>query len=201
MIKARYYIGKQPHWTKEGLDFVKERYLTGVSSKIIARELDVSISSVKGVVRYFGINRRTIDRVEWTGKEDDYLREHYGNVPVYKISKNIQKIEGNKRSPNAIYLRASKLKLNGYGRHDWYTLGDLSQSLKVRSATVHNWVKCGRLRAGRYNNNGDKHCTMMVKRKDLAIFIRSYPEEINHRPIDVMFLVEVLTDGVLLNGK
>lgn len=173
---------KSIKWTQEKKDYVREEYFSGKDAKRIAQELGVSDYAVKGLICRNGWQRRTFEPTTWTKEELEYLDDHYGNIPVYKISRHL------KRTVCAVTNKAKRRHLNGWARVDWYNLTDLKRIFRIGHALFYTWVNSGKLKA----SQNTEFSQWRVKKKDLVDFIRTCPQELNGRVIDMVLFIDLL---------
>ena len=75
----------------------------------------------------------------WTAEENEYLQENWGIKSIHSLSKNL------KRSPNAIIVKARKLKLGAFLQHGEYiTYNELIKALGISCSSGYrniSWIK------------------------------------------------------------
>lgn len=130
---------------------------------------------------------RTRDN-HWTPEEITYLQENY-QKPSGKIAsiKSIARHLG--RTEAAVRLKAKRMKFRRV-QGDAYTIRALADALGCDFHKVERWINNGWLDAplDKSRENG-QHA---IKPEEVRRFIIAYPQEIDHRRADWMFLLDIL---------
>lgn len=194
-------------WTEEERDIIRREYAqTHESKRRIAAKLSlmtgerITANGVAGQIQRMGIAKST-SRRPWTPEEDETLRELIHRFATITIAKRM------KRSLNAVEVRAKRLGIKRRYRDGWYTKREVAEILGVDHKKVRAWMDAGKIKASYHhghkpqkNGSGAWH----FAEKDLASFIRCYPDELNGRNVDLIAIVDILTGGLMpppLSGR
>ena len=180
-------------WSQKEKDFVRLYYRgTRKSRQYLASILNVSEHAVAGQVNRMGLCKRS-SRAKWTHDEDEQLRTLIGTlIGRYPVSR-ISKIMG--RTPNAISVRAKRLKPSRRDRDDWYTLTEVAEILGVDRHWVERRITAGTLKASLQHGSrkASKPRVYRIRRNELRNFIRRFPQELNSFNIDLITCVDLLS--------
>lgn len=125
-------------WTEEELEIVRRDYRgTNTSAQDIADRLGVTKWAVKGQAAKLGILQQKSP--DWTPKELERLQSLIHQHSVTQIAKRLH------RSPNAVKIKATRLKLGLRVRTDWYTKREVCEILGVDHKKVQSWIDSGAL--------------------------------------------------------
>lgn len=124
----------------------------------------------------------------WTPEEIAYLQEYYQKPSGKRASiKNIAKHLG--RTEAAVRLKAKRMKFRRT-QGDTYTVHALADALGCDWHKVERWINNGWLPAtvDKSRENGQR----AIKPGDIRQFIIAYPQEIDHRRADWLWLLDIL---------
>ncbi len=178
------------YWTEEEELFIRVHYRHTMASLVwIGERLDRSWQSVKGAVACLGLAHRQ-DRHPWSDKEDEQVTDLILRYSVRKVAKMMH------RSINSVVLRSKRLGIHRRYRNGWYTKKDVCELI----ARDHKWLQrridSGALKASYHHDQRPSNlggAYWHIDEKDLANFIRSYPEELAGRNIDIISIIHMLT--------
>ena len=176
-------------WTQEEHEIVRRDYQgTHQSRREIAAKLGVTEFAVAGQIAKLGIANSS-GRRPWTPQEDLELRELTPKLSNIQIAKRM------KRSINSVTVRAKRLGCSRRVRDDWYTISDAASILGKDTKWVRCRVQDGRLKAKHHHHNSNDPppgTTWHINRKDLKIFLQTYPHEMTARNVDLVAIVDLL---------
>ena len=190
--------GQRPKhkWIDEERAIVRRDYKgTNASSQKIADGLGVTLSAVKGQAAKLGIMRQK--NPPWTKQELDQLEELIHRLPVGAIAKKLH------RSPNAVKVKATRLKLNIRLRDDWYTKMEVCEIVGEDHKKVQRWIDSGALKASWHYGTppGKKGLSSWhIEAIDLKQFIIKHCGELLARNVDIQQIVWLLTDNNYKGG-
>jgi len=176
-------------WTDEGRLIVRRDYKgDAASAQAIADGLGISFYAVKAQVQKMGISFQ--DRHYWTKKEDERLEELMPRDCPGKVAKLMH------RSINSVVLRSKRLGLSRRDRDGWYTKLDVCELLGVDHKWLQLRIDCGALKAKPHNPERppqkDGGSFWEIREEDLIDYIRTYPQELMGRNVDIIGLVDLL---------
>lgn len=189
-------------WTEEELEIVRRDYRgTIASAQEIADRLGVTKYAVKGQVQKLGIAMQKSP--DWTTKELEMLRELIHKHSVPQIAKRLH------RSPNAVKIKATRLKLGLRCRTDWYTKREVCEILGVDHKKVQSWIDSGAIEATWHNGRKPQKNGMSmwhITTDSLRRFLIRYSGELLGRNVDIQQIVwivagDMATYRVLAGGK
>lgn len=176
-------------WTDEEHDIVRRDYRgTNASYQRIADRLSVTFYAVKGQAAKLGILQQKSP--PWDDKELDRLAKLIHTHSITQIAKKLH------RSPNAVKVKATRLKLGLRLRDDWYTKKEICEILGVDHKKVQTWIDSGALVARWHNDHKPQQNGMAmwhIEAKALRSFIISYSGELLGRNVDIQQVVYILT--------
>lgn len=188
------YTKARPHqWTEEEDELLRREYQqTHESRDHLALKLGLSVNQVHHRLAKLGLLKKT-DRVtyRWTPAEVARLEK------LMEQGKNVEQIAKlMNRSPNAITTYAHRhLHLSFRDRNSWYTKKEVCEILGVDHKWVQRRIDSGALKASWHhghepqkNGSGAWH----IEGDDLATFIRTYPEDLNGRNVDLVSIVSLI---------
>ena len=176
-------------WTDEERLIVRRDYKGDqASAQAIADGLGISFYAVKAQVQKMGISFQ--DRHYWSRKEDEQLEELMPRHCPGKVAKLMH------RSVNSVVLRAKRLGISRRDRDGWYTKRDACELPGVDHKWAQLRIDCGALKAQPHNPDmppkKDGGSFWEIKEGDLIDYIRTYPQELIGRNVDIIGLVDLL---------
>jgi len=175
-------------WTEEELEIVRRDYRGSIASaQEIADRLGVTKYAVKGQVQKLGIAMQKSP--DWTPKELERLRSLIHQHSVPQIAKMLH------RSPNAVKIKATRLKLGLRVRTDWYTKREVCEILGVDHKKVQSWIDSGALVATWHNGHRPQQKGMAmwhITTDALRSFIIKYSGELLGRNVDIQQIVWIV---------
>ena len=158
------------------------------SAQAIADGLGISFYAVKAQVQKMGISFQ--DRHYWSRKEDEQLEELMTRHCPGRVAKLMH------RSINSVVLRAKRLGISRRDRDGWYTKLDACELLGVDHKWLQLRIDCGALKAKAHNPDvPPQKCggsVWEIREEDLIDYIRTYPQELIGRNVDIIGLVDIL---------
>ena len=135
-----------------------------------------------------GIAKRT-DRRRWTAEEDRQLQELAPTHGLPAIAAEMN------RSINSVNVRAKRLGIRRSGRNGWFTLRETCHILGQDHHWVQKRIDSGELPARRHHGADPQAAGHMwhIASEDLAQFIRTHPEDLEGRNVDLIAIVDALT--------
>ena len=185
------------HWSEAERDIVRRDYDgTSVSVRRLAQRLGVTYYAVKGQIQRLCVTKAR--RVRWTPQEDATLRELLGKFAVITVARKMC------RTQSAIGDRAKRLRISRWDRDGWYSKQDVSEILGVDHRWLQARIDNGSLVASWHheqkpgpNGSGAWH----ISERSLRDFVRSHPDELTGRNVDMVQIVDLLTGGILLEKE
>jgi len=179
-------------WTDEEREIVRRDYKgTNASAQEIAGRLGVTLFAVKGQVALLGIQQQKSP--PWTQHELAQLEELIHRYSVVEIAKILH------RSPNAVKIKATRMKLNLRSRDSWFTKKEVCEICGVDHKKVQQWIDSGALKASwHYGTRPSKLglASWHIEARDLRLFIIKHSGELLGRNVDIQQIVWLLTDQV-----
>ena len=153
---------------------------------IIANILGRTLAGIRHECSFLGlVCWRQDDFEEW---EDNYIREYFGRLSYDKIGNRLN------RSREKIANRAKVLKLDGEsGRDGWYSTGDVAHGFGCTISHIRDLIYEKKLKAKQDEEDGKR--LWVIKRDSIYNYIVKYPMSLEGRNCDIVFLVDILTDG------
>ena len=187
-------LGATMHrWTEEEHDLLRARYAGNrASCEKLGATLGVSWLAVRARVSKLGLARIT-SRKSWTAGEDAQLEQEACRRPMEAIAKSMD------RSVNSVVVRSKRLGLHRRDRDGWYTKTEVCEILGVQHRWLQARIDSKALRAswhhGRHPHNAGA-AAWHISEANLKRYIRTYPDELNGRNVDLVQVVDVLA-GVI----
>jgi len=179
-------------WTDEELEIVRRDYRgTNASAQDIADRLGVTKWTVKGQAAKLGILQQKSP--DWSPKELERLRDLIHRHSVPQIAKMLH------RSPNAVKVKATRLKLGLRCRTDWYTKREVCEILGVDHKKVQSWIDSGALVATWHNGHRPQQNGMAmwhITTEALRSFIIRYSGELLGRNVDIQQIVWIVAGSM-----
>lgn len=134
-----------------------------------------------------GIAKRT-GRRPWTPDEDQELHNLSSSHGLPAIAKHMN------RSINSVNVRAKRLGIKRSGRDGWFTLRETCHILGQDHHWVQKRIESGELPAQRHHGAAPEAAGHMwhIAAEDLAEFIKTHPEDLEGRNVDLVTIVETL---------
>lgn len=176
-------------WTEEERAIVRRDYKgTIASAQKIADDLGVTKYAVKGQAAKLGIMRQKSP--PWTPGELERLEKLIHRHSAPQVAKKLH------RSPNAVKIKATRLKLDLRLRFDWYTKRDVCEIVGEDHHKVQKWIDSGELKATWHNGRQPSRKGMAmwhIEATDLKEFIIKHSGEMLGRNVDIQQIVWLLT--------
>jgi hypothetical protein len=176
-------------WTEEERQIVRRDYKgTNASAAAIAADLGLTKWGVKGQAAKLGILRQKSP--PWTAEQLEQLKKEIHRRSIGEIAKRLH------RSPNAVKIKATKLKLKRRVREGWYTKKDVCAICGVDHKIVQAWIDSGELKATSHYGKRPSKLGMSswhIEAADLREFIIYYCERLLGRNVDIQQIVWLLT--------
>jgi len=174
-------------WTSAESDIVRREYSTGNNAELATR-LGVTFGMLVYHAGSLGVRKRA-RCYSWTPEEDEKLRKMSETCCVATMARQLGK------STMAIYCRRRILGITRSNR-EWYTLDEARAILGVGYNTIMRYIANKELYA---TSNGDKGDTWKITPKNFKLFIRTYPESLIGRNIDIVQVITILA-GINYKG-
>lgn len=193
LIKAGEKGGQAPkhEWTDEERDIVRRDYGgTNASAQRIASRIGVTFCAVKGQVQKMGIAQQKSP--PWTLEELEKLSELIHKYSITGVAKKLH------RSPNAVKIKATRLKLGLRARDGWYTKREVCEILGVDHKWVQVRINSGVLRASWHSERKPQKGGMAcwhIEEADLRKFIINHCEELLGRNVDLQQIIWIVQGG------
>ena len=187
--------GSRPkhQWTEEERAIIRRDYQGTLSSRAeLAGRLGVTPFAVAGQVARLGMSKRD-NRRAWTPEEDRYLLENMNKFSCYTVARHLG------RSINAVVIRSKRLGISLRARDGWFTKNDVCEILGVDHKWIQRRIESGHLKATfHYMRRPSKigGTCWHIKESDLKKYIRTYPQELTGRNVDIVMIVDILA-GVI----
>ena len=177
-------------WTDEEREIVRRDYKgSRKSAEEIASRLGVSRYGVIGQAQKMGLMVQKSP--PWTERELSLLEELIHRKSITQIAKRLN------RSPNAVCVRAKRLKLSLRIREDWFTEAEVCEILGVDHKKAQRWIDSKALKASPHTEvqpQKDGSAKWHIEATDLRKFIINYSSELLGRNCDIQQIVWLLTD-------
>jgi len=175
-------------WTDEEREVIRCGYChTKRSKDELAARLGTTRQAVAAQVQLLGITRQ-VGRA-WTDAEDRKLIKLLeSHCPQY-VAKMMH------RSVSSVVSRSKRLGVRRRMRDSWFTEKDVGTILGHSCRWVRKRIDEGKLKATYHNGHhpSGKGLSMWhIEESDLREFIRTYPQELTGRNVDMIMLVDIL---------
>lgn len=180
--------GKRHRWTDEELEALRRDYQhTNKSRDELAVRLGVTKYAVSGQIRRMGLSRH-IGKA-WSDVEDRKLLRLMETYCPEEVARRMH------RSIGSVVVRAKRLGIRRRARSGWFTEKDVSEILGQTAKWVRKRIDMGQIVATYHNGHhpSTKGLSMWhIEEKDLRDFIRTYPQDLMGRNVDMIMVVDIL---------
>lgn len=177
-------------WTDEERSIVIMDYDgTNITTQRIADRLGVTFYAVKGQAAKLGIQQQR--GTTWTEEEIGQLSELVHQYSITQVAKRLH------RSPNAIKIKATRLKMGLRARDGWFTKKEVCEVCGVDHKKAQGWIDDGRLTASYHNGVKPQRNGMHmwhIAEVDLRKFIIENSEQLLGRNVDIQQIIWLLTN-------
>lgn len=186
--------GKSPKhkWTDEERKIVRRDYKgTNASAQEIADRLGVTQNAVKGQAAALGVMQQKSP--PWTPHELVQLEELVHRYSVVEIAKKLH------RSPNAVKIKATRMKLKMRLRDSWFTKKEVCEVCGVDHKKVQQWIDSGALKASWHHGKRPTQlgtAAWHIEAIDLRLFIIKHSGELLGRNVDIQQIVWLLSGQI-----
>ncbi len=185
-------------------DEIARVYRAGIfgGNQRLARQYGVSPSLISSRAAILGLPplsnmTRRVTQATWQDEELSLVRRHLGK-PIAKIRAELRKI-GYARNERAIVDLIRRQRRDGewptfselLEEQDCYLVADIMAGLGVCRDRVNRWIRKGLLKADKMKGGDGWY---RVRRKDLRAFLVTYVAHWDHREIDRLWLIDVLSE-------
>lgn len=185
-------IAPKHKWTIDEQDIVRRDYDgTNQGADRIASKLGVTRCAVKGQVQKMGLAMQKSP--PWTEQEIEKLADLIHKYSIIGVARRLH------RSPNAVKVKATRLKLRLRTRDDWFTKKEATEILGVEHKKVQSWIDKGALIASYHNGHKPQKNGMAmwhIEMKDLRKFVTQYADELQGRNVDIQQIAWLLSSGL-----
>ena len=179
-------------WTEEERDIVRREYNgTNLNALRIASKIGVTLCAVKGQVQRLGIAQQKSP--PWSEKEVEKLSELIHVHAISRVAKILH------RSPNAVKIKATRLKLGLRFRDGWFTKKEVCEILGVDHKKIQGYIDRGNLKASWHSGvKPQKNGMSMwhILTDDLKAFIKNNAGDFLGRNVDLVTIVWILNGDV-----
>ena len=172
-------------WTTEEEDILRQNYKQDDNTaRSIGITLGVTKDAVKCKANRLGLSNINAN-VSWTKQEERKLETLVGKYTTSTIARLLG------RSVCAVARRTTLLHISRRTRNGWFTQDETCKILGVG----HHWLQ-NRIASKELKATKDGSWEWRIWEKDLKLFIRKYPMELNGRNVDFLMIVDILS-GVI----
>lgn len=184
-------------WSSEEKEILK-KYYNGTKASLPG--LQKMLYEKSGVLRNFDTIRKMagnlkltiLKRAKWTESEIKLLETLAGTCNSEALVNEFKNKLHSNRTPRAICGKASELGIRLLQRNDRYTLMEIAEMLGVWGKTVSMWIRTEKLVANKFTDKPISHWN--ITRENLRKFIIRYPTELTGRNVDMVQIVDILTE-------
>jgi hypothetical protein len=181
---------KKHHWTEDELDIVRRDYKgTRLSALSIAARLGVTQFAVIGQCQRMGLCLQKSP--DWSEDELEKLADLIHTKNVTQIGKILN------RSPNAVKIKATRLKLGLRARDDWFTKKEVCEIVGSDHKKVQSWIDCGWLKAAWHTDRKPQKDGMAmwhIEAGDLRGFLVGHSGVLMGRNVDIQQIVWIVAE-------
>ena len=172
-------------WTKEEEDMLRVYYKQDdKTARMIGGMFGITRAAVKCKANRMGLSNISTRR-PWTKEDDKKLEFLVGRYTTSTIAGKLR------RSVCAVVRRAERLALSRRVREGWFTQDAVCRILGVD----HRWLQY-RIKNGEIKATKQGGWDWRITEKDLEMFIRKHPMDLNGRNVDMLMIVDILA-GVI----
>lgn len=180
--------GKRHRWTDEELEIIRRDYQhTNRSRDELAIRLRVTKYAVAGQVRRMGLARHR--GKTWSDSDNKRLLILLETYCPEEVARRMH------RSVSSIVGQAKRLGVRRRARNSWFTEKDVSEILGQTAKWVRKRIDTGQIVATYHNGHhpSTKGLSMWhIDEADLRDYIRTYPQELMGRNVDMIMIVDIL---------
>jgi len=174
------------HYTPEDREYIRTHDdCTFKTRRLIANYLGRSEDAIRYECGKMGLHKWR--RCDWKDSEDKYLREHVGFLSYGAMGKHL------KRSMAKVAKRCEFLKIDKDYRDGWFNTTDVAFGFGCTNQHIRDLIYDKKLKAKQ--DKDDKKDNWVIKREAIYKYITQYPMELEGRNCDMVFIVDILTDG------
>lgn len=188
-------MGKWHRWTDEEREIIRRDYRhTHESRRELAKKISlmsgdkVTEFAVAGQISMMGIAKRD-DRRPWTPREKERLAEIIHQYNPRKVARMMH------RSLNSVVVQSKRQNASRRVRDGWFTKREVCEILGVDHHWVQRRIDSGALKASYHYDHRPSQkggSAWHIDDEALTYFIRTYPEELNARNVDLIMIVELI---------
>jgi len=179
-------LHKRRIFTRAESSYIRSRFNGSGTTPILARELDATSKQIWLEAKRLGLIFR---RKGWTAQEK-LLVEKW--VPKFGVESTARKLC---RPFYATKKIAWEVGVSPLDRDQWYTIDDMEKGLGVTFDWVHKRIDQGLLKATREST------FWRIKERDLKVFVRTYAVEFLGRNVDIVWLIDLFSGGIITNNR
>lgn len=172
-------------WTTEEEDVLTQNYKQNdKTARMIGVMLGLTKDAVKCKANRMGLSNVNT-KIVWSKEEERKLETLAGKYTTSTIGRKLG------RSVCAIARRTELLHISRRTRDGWFTQDAVCKIFGVG----HHWLQ-HRIKSGELKATKDGSWEWRITEKDLKLFIRKHPMDLNGRNIDMLMIVDILA-GVI----
>ena len=170
--------------------------------KVIAIDYGVSVRALSTRALKLGLPRMTVKRVLFSEEETAFMIEQYP-ISAYKLIDAMVKHGFKQRSRSSIYNHYNYLRemgrLSDRGEalvdKDIYTLDEVVELFATTRCKINSLINNKLLKSNEKHKDEYKRHTVMIERKDLHHFMKTYPSHWDSKKCDHYWLVDILSSS------